>query len=119
MEAWQVDFEWLRIRHWVKDRFGKQQLPDMNALLFVIGMQELGQLRDFTKEEKQDLMHIAVCRLLSEKGVYEFKGIDDDGWPHWERTEYMSKLELKEEESLMKELVITYFQKEIFIHETT
>ncbi|HXR79779.1 MAG TPA: hypothetical protein VN763_02630, partial [Saprospiraceae bacterium] len=41
MEEWQLEFEWLRVRHWVKDRFGKKELPDLNAVLFAIGMQEV------------------------------------------------------------------------------
>ena len=47
------------------ERFGKK--PDLEAILFLIGMQEYGQLKDkFTKEQKQDLMHVAVCLLLSQ-----------------------------------------------------
>src|SRR5688572_6596501 len=84
MEDWQVDFEWLRVRHWVKDRFKKGDLPDLNAVLFLIGMQEVGRTQQkYTKEEKQDLMHVAICHLLSEEGYFEFLGMDEDGWPHW------------------------------------
>ena len=80
METWESDFAWLRIRHLIKDRFGKESLPDLNAILFLIGIQELGRWKaQFTKEEKQDLMHIAVCRLLSYEGYYEFVGRDADG----------------------------------------
>ena len=80
MEEWELEFEWLRVRHWVKDRFDRKELPDLNAVLFLIGMQELGKPQvKFTKEEKQDLMHIAVCHLLSEDGYIEYKGMDEDG----------------------------------------
>ena len=110
-EEWQVDFEWLRVRHWVKDNFGKEKLPDLNAVLFVIGIQELGQVKEeFTKEEKQDLMHIAACRLLSEQGYYEFKGLDTEGWPHWEKTKLMTQLNLRDEEILLKQLIVRYFK---------
>ena len=64
------------------ERFGKK--PDMEAILFLIGIQEFGHVRDkFTKEQKQDLMHVAVCTLLSQSGYYEIEGYDDDGWPHF------------------------------------
>ncbi|MEZ4981262.1 MAG: hypothetical protein R2769_06670 [Saprospiraceae bacterium] len=77
MDAWELDFEWLQVRHKIKDLFNKDALPDLNAILFVIGIQEYGHLKDtYTKEEKQDLMHIAICRLLSEDGYYSFEGID-------------------------------------------
>ncbi len=45
---------------------------DLNAVLFIIGVQELGKgARNFSKEEKQDLMHIAICKVLSLAGYYE------------------------------------------------
>ena len=83
MEDWELDFEWLRIRHLVKEATKRDTLPDLNGVLLMIGVQELGHWRRFTKEEKQDLMHIAVCRLLSYDGVYEFIGLDTEGWPHY------------------------------------
>lgn len=111
MEEWQLDFEWLRVRHRVKEIFGKDDLPELNAILFVIGIQELGQWKDnFTKEEKQDLMHIAVCRLLEYDGYYEFIGRDADGWPHWKSLKPFSQKGVKEQEDLLKLKVIQYFQ---------
>lgn len=70
MEDWELDFEWLKVRHKVKDLLGKTDIPDLQAILFLVGIQELGRVPEgtFTKEEKRDLMHIAVCRLLSYEG---------------------------------------------------
>ena len=46
----------------------------MEAILFLIGIQEVGDFRTkFTKEQKQDLMHVAVCSLLSPSGYYELE----------------------------------------------
>ncbi|MBK9043076.1 MAG: hypothetical protein IPN97_07710 [Saprospiraceae bacterium] len=75
MEAWELEFEYLRIRHFIKDKFGKTELPDLNTILLLIGIQELGKVSTtkFTKEEKTDLLHIATCRLLSQDGYYEFE----------------------------------------------
>lgn len=112
VEEWQLDFEWLKIRHQLKDRLGRDTLPDMNAILFLIGIQELGFVKQtFTKEEKQDLMHIAVCSLLSQDGYYDFEGLDHEGWPHYQLTKRMAKLTVKEQEDLLKEKVIEYFRK--------
>ncbi len=112
MEEWELDFEWLRIRHFIQKRFGKSQLPDLNAILFIIGMQELGRWQaSFTKEEKQDLMHIAICRLLSYQGYYAFKGRDADGWPHWELLKPVKAQGMESQEGLLKANVIRYFKE--------
>ena len=62
MEYWERDFEWLKVRHIVKDAMKKDALPDLQTVLFLIGVQELGRIpkTKFTKEEKRDLMHVAV-----------------------------------------------------------
>lgn len=110
MEAWEIDFAFNRVRHIVKDKFGRNNLPDLNALLFLIGLQELGRWKeDFSKEEKQDLMHIAVCRLLAYDGHYEFQGRDADGWPHYELKSKLPKIDLATQEQLLKRKIIQYF----------
>jgi len=111
MEEWQFDFEWLKVRHYVKDVTKKDVLPDLNAVLFLIGIQELGRWKtDFTKEEKQDLMHIAVCRLLSYDGYYEFVGRDEDGWPHWKVVKVIDTEGVQNQEKFLKEKTIQYFK---------
>lgn len=113
MEVWKFEFEWLELRHKVKELFQKDTLPDLNALLFIIGIQEYGHIKPtFTKEEKQDLMHIAICRLLSDEGYYEFEGIDADGWPHWKLVRKVPASNLKEQENLLKEKIIHYFKNQ-------
>ncbi len=112
MEEWELDFQWLRVRHFVKKTLGRTDLPDLNAILFLIGVQELGFVkRAFTKEEKQDLMHIAVCSLLSQDGYYEFAGRDADNWPHWKPSKIMRVEGVKEQEKLLKIKVIEYFSQ--------
>lgn len=112
MEIWELDFKWLEVRHWVKDRFGRDVLPDMNGILFLIGLQELGRWEgDFTKEEKQDLMHIAICRLLSNDGYYSFLGRDADGWPHWKMEKPFMGKGVDHQEAFLKEKVIEYFEE--------
>jgi hypothetical protein len=111
MEDWQLEFEWLRVRHLVKDAFGRDVIPDLNAVLFLVGIQELGRWQEsFTKEEKQDLMHIAVCRLLSYDGYYEFAGRDHDGWPHWNALRPYTAKGADEQERFLKIKLIQYFK---------
>lgn len=112
MEEWQLEFEWLKVRHFVKDSLKRDVLPDLNAVLFLIGIQELGRWKEqFTKEEKQDLMHIAVCQLMSSDGYYEFKGRDADGWPHYEVLKPFTVKGVKEQEDFLKMRAIQYFKE--------
>ncbi|MCP4442276.1 MAG: hypothetical protein GY810_25490 [Aureispira sp.] len=113
LEDWQLDFEWLQIRHYIKDTLGSPKLPDFQGILFLLGVQELGQLKEeFTKEEKQDLMHIAVCHLLSEDGYYEFEGFDDAGWPHFKQLGQPPYKGVEAQERFLKIKIIKYFKEQ-------
>jgi len=84
----------------------------MEAILFLIGIQELGNFRDkFTKEQKQDLMHIAVCSLLAKSGYYELSGSDEDGWPHFTQLKPMPELDAIEQENFLKDHILLYFSE--------
>ncbi|HNM25135.1 MAG TPA: hypothetical protein PKL15_06880 [Saprospiraceae bacterium] len=112
MEPWELDFEWLRVQHIVQRSMRREQLPDLNTVLFLIGIQELGRWKKgFSKEEKQDLMHIAVCRLLSYEGYFEFVGRDADGWPHWKQVLDLPKRDTAEQEKLLKLYAVQYFKE--------
>jgi len=113
MEEWKLDFEWLRVRHLVKDSMGKKELPDLQSILYLIGIQELGRWegdKNFTKEEKQDLMHVAMCTLLEDEGYFTFEGRDQDGWPHWKENIAFKISGLEDQEVFLKKKVIRYFQ---------
>jgi hypothetical protein len=112
MEDWEIDFEWLRVQHLVKKVTEHEVLPDLNGILFLIGIQELGRWKkNFTKEEKQDLMHIAVCRLLSYDGYFGFVGRDADGWPHYEKLTPLRAEGLEHQEHYLKTKAIHYFRE--------
>lgn len=86
---------------------------DLQSALFVIGVQELGKgPRKFNKRQKLEVMHIAVCKLLSEYDYYTFKGYDKDGWPHYERTEKLPHLNGGNQENLMKSAIINYVKNQ-------
>ena len=104
--------KWATLLSALKDSLGKRP-KDLNNILYLIGVQELGKgLLDFSKEEKQDLMHIAVCRVLALAGFYELEGHDEEGWPHWKPTNKLPKLTLVEQEQLLKTYIVEYFEKE-------
>ena len=93
--------EWEFLKNKISDHFGVE--ADLQGILFIIGVQELGQgPREFSKSEKQDLMHIATCRLLSYYGYYLLKGTDSEGWPHWDLVEKIPELSLKEQDLILK-----------------
>ena len=86
---------------------------DLNSVLFLIGVQELGRgTKIFSKEEKQDLMHIGICKVLSLSGYYVLEGLDNDGWPHWKLIKKLPHFDLLEQEKLLRMHVIEYFEKE-------
>ena len=106
----EADFEvrWETLMQEMEVRFGKR--PDLNALLLLIGIQELNQgLATFTKEQKQDLMHIATCRLFSLSGHYEQTHVDADGWPHYKLLRPVPFANLKEQERMLKWHALEYF----------
>lgn len=112
MDTWELDFEWLKLRHYIKDNLHKDGLPDLQTVLFLIGIQEFGEVREkYTKEEKQDLMHIAVCSLLEADGYYAFEGRDEDGWPHFKTLKPVVKTDIEQQENLLKEKIIQYFKE--------
>ncbi|MBW8685802.1 hypothetical protein [Chitinophaga rhizophila] len=106
----QDDFaqQWKRVEEMLTERFGKK--PNMEAILFLIGIQELNHIKKkFTKEQKQDLMHVATCTLLSQSGYYEVEGRDKDGWPHFKEVQPVPKMSMPEQERFLQEHIIAYF----------
>ncbi|HMW27714.1 MAG TPA: hypothetical protein PKA94_04780 [Ferruginibacter sp.] len=109
-----LQVRWLKLRIKIKERFGIK--PEMDGILFLIGIQELGTgHREFSKEEKQDLMHIAVCTVLAPSGYYVYEGLDEDGWPHYRQAMAMPSLSGIEQENFLKDHILLYFQNQDFI----
>ena len=107
--------EWELLLDKLEASLGKRP-SDLNAVLFLMGVQELGKGHQFfTKEQKQDLMHIAICKALSYSDVYELEGLDQDGWPHWKLVNQIPFVNVIEQEKIMKTHVIEYFEKEVFV----
>jgi hypothetical protein len=109
MAELELQKEWQEVLSNLEERFGGGL--DLDAVLFLIGVQELGQgHREFKKSEKTDLMHVAICRLLSQYGYYELLGEDEDGWPHYKELGKLPRLNPTQQSLLMKEAIVAYFK---------
>ncbi|MGZ8557776.1 MAG: hypothetical protein ACXWWC_05565 [Chitinophagaceae bacterium] len=101
---------WWNLEAKLVERFGKK--PDLETILFLIGIQELGGEKEkFTKEQKQDLMHIGVCTLLMPSGYYEIEKRDEEGWPHFKQLKQMPDMKAFEQENFLKDHVLLYFEE--------
>jgi hypothetical protein len=106
-----IQSRWWALEEKLMARFGKK--PDMEAILFLIGIQEVGDFRTkFTKEQKQDLMHVAVCSLLSPSGYYELEMVDEEGWPHYRQLKTLPVFNFIEQENFMKDHILLYFENQ-------
>jgi hypothetical protein len=92
-------------------QFSEGDVLNLDSIIYLIGVQELGQgKRQFKKDEKVNLMHIAICKLLEPYGYYEFDFFDKDGWPHYKIVTDLPNLKPGEQAVLMKEAIIHYFE---------
>mgnify|MGYP001175867818 FL=1 len=108
---------WNKLILKLSEDFSENEIIDMQSIIFLIGVQELGDVKaNFSKNKKLDLMHIAVCKLLSDYGYYTFDYTDNDGWPHYRLIEKLPNLKPGEQTILMKEAIVNYFLKINYIN---
>ena len=107
----EINKKWSELQKRIAEDFDSEA-PDVKVMLFLIGVQELGQgPRKFSKRQKEELMHIANCKLFSQLGFYELEGADQDGWPHWKLVKPVPAYTLLEQEMIMKSLIVSYFEE--------
>lgn len=112
----QLKQRWEMVVQKLSAQFAEGDILDLDAIIYLIGVQELGQPhRKFKKDHKLDLMHIAICRLLEPYGYYEFDFYDDDKWPHYKVKEQLPHLKAGEQSVLMKEAIVNYFLETEYI----
>lgn len=106
----QLKERWEKVVQLLSTQFAEGDTLDLDAIIYLIGVQELGKVKQtFKKDEKIELMHIAICRLLEPYGYYEFEFYDNDGWPHYKVKEELPPLKAGEQTVLMKDAIVTYF----------
>jgi hypothetical protein len=105
--------KWVKVIQHVQDSIQVKSEPDMNAILFLIGIQEYGNIQSgFTKEEKQELINIGLCSLLSQDGYYKKTGLDDNGWPVYKQLKNYDIIGVKKQEQYLKIKIVNYFNLE-------
>jgi hypothetical protein len=105
-----LQVRWWKLLEKFRDKFGKN--PDVEAVLFLIGIQEVRNVgKQFTKEQKQDLMHVAVCSVLSLSGYYKITDYDQEGWPHFIQLKELPKYNLIDQENFLKDHILLYFDE--------
>ncbi|MEC4004288.1 hypothetical protein OX283_006445 [Flavobacterium sp. SUN052] len=111
----QLKDRWDKVVEILSNQFAEGEILDLDAIIYLIGVQELGNFKkNFHKDEKVNLMHIAICKLLEPYGYYEFEFFDKDGWPHYKVKEELPPLKAGEQTILMKDAIVTYFlEKEL------
>ena len=106
----QLKERWERLVDILSNQFSQGEDLDLDAIIYLIGVQELGKVHQtYKKDEKLNLMHIAICRLLEPYGFYEFEFFDEEGWPHYKVKEQLPPLKAGEQSVLMKEAIVNYF----------
>lgn len=106
----QLKKRWDAVVTILSERFAPGDKLDLEAIIYLIGVQEVGKVHQkFKKDEKVNLMHVAICRLLEPYGYYEFDHIDREGWPHYKVREALPPLKAGEQAVLMKEAIVHYF----------
>ncbi len=113
----QLKERWDLVVEKLSNQFADGDILDLDAIIYLIGVQELGQLdRAFKKDQKLDLMHIAICKLLLPYGYYELDFVDNDGWPHYKTLAELPNLKAGEQSVLMKEAIVNYFLETSYIN---
>lgn len=109
MEKEEVEQQFRKVLESLAPQFGND--IDEQVVLFLIGVQELGKGNiKLSKSQKLDVMHIAICTLLTPFGYYEYEGLDKDGWPHWKVNEKLPPLKPLQQQFLIRQAIIDYFK---------
>ena len=111
MSIRELSKKWNKIIDVLTKQFGNGEKLDLTGVLFLVGIQELGMgLVELKKDQKIDVIHLAVCSLLSDYGYYKYDGVDNDGWPHYTLNKKLPALSKGQENYLLKEAIVNYFQ---------
>ena len=104
----ELESKWRKTIQKISKNFGDQL--DIQAILFLIGLQELNiDIKKLTKDQKIEVIHVGLCTILSPYGYYNKMGVDNEGWPHFENVKKLPNVEQNQQEQIIKEAIIDYF----------
>jgi hypothetical protein len=116
MRTEELKKNWRLVEKVFSTRFADGEPIDVDGILFILGVQEIGQgYRKYKKNEKVDLIHVAICRLLEPYGYYSYEGTDEQGWPHFISTASLPYLSAGEQSLLIKEAIVSYCKENNWI----
>ena len=103
-----LEKKWRNLQNKLGENMG--EIPEINSILFVIGLQELNMKFDkLSKDQKIEVMHIGLCVVFTPHGYYKPIGRDQDGWIHFDAVKKFPKLNSDEQEEIIKEAIIEYY----------
>lgn len=106
----ELNARWSRLTAILKEQFG-QDLK-LEAILLLIGMREMGYgFREYSKQEKMDLMHVGTCTILAPSGYYEWQHKDDEGWSHWTLSQPLPYLDIFAQAHFLRYHILHYFEQ--------
>ena len=104
----ELEKQWRRLQLKLGEKIGES--PEIDSILFVIGLQELNmEIDKLTKDQKVEVMHIGLCVIFTPQGYYKPKGRDKEGWIHFEPLKKFPNLNSDEQEEIIKEAIIEYY----------
>ncbi len=110
-ESWELDFYWAVLRQKISRRFRRRKEPALVDILFLIGIQETGFLRqDISRKDKEDLIQVGAMAALEALGYYKRLGTTHDGWPLYQKVRRMPKVDILEQSQLIKRAIVEYFR---------
>lgn len=102
--------QWNSLTRRLEAQFGEG--IEIEGILMLIGVQELGiGYKKFSKDEKVDVLHVALCTLLEPLGFYTFTGYDADGWPQWDPVTSIPSLKVGEQTNMVRRAIVEYFRE--------
>ncbi len=110
MDREELDRRFRETMEELSEQFGEEL--DMKGILFLIGVDELGKgPQKFKKDDKVNLMHVAICKLLEPYGYYSYEGMDEEGWPHFTVNDSLPPLSAEQQDQLIKEAIVEHFER--------
>ena len=74
---------WDRLISILNERFSDGETIDVEGVLYLVGLQELGQIHQkMKKDDNINLIHIGICTVLEPYGYYRFDFYDEDFYNH-------------------------------------